>query len=126
MRVRSLTLVALAALVGLLFGAPAASAACKGRTIRGTPRADVLKGTCGPDRILGRGGNDRIIGGRGNDRLDGGTGRDRVIGGAGKDTMVGGDQEPAWTAALGTTRSSPARWTGARSWRAGAAPTRYA
>ncbi len=85
MRAKSFTIATLVLLAGLLLWAGPASAACKGRTIRGTPKADVLTGTCGPDRILGLGGNDKINGGAGNDKLDGGRGVDAMLGGIGND-----------------------------------------
>ena len=70
----------------LVVAAPPAVA----RTIKGTPRADVLRGTDRADVIRGRGGNDRLFGRGGKDRLIGGGGKDRLIGGGGRDRVVGG------------------------------------
>ena len=58
-----------------------------GRTIRGTPRNDVLIGGPGNDLIYGEGGSDRIIGNGGNDTLVGGPGQDTILGGAGNDSV---------------------------------------
>ena len=72
----------------------------KGRTIRGTRKADYLAGGGFDDTILGLGGNDtlvggagadRILGGAGNDVITGGIGRDRISGGAGSDTIMAAD-----------------------------------
>jgi hypothetical protein len=61
-----------------------------GRTIIGTPKADVLQGTPGDDVIIGKAGNDKIFGNGGNDVLRGGKGNDRLTGGPGVDTFKGG------------------------------------
>jgi hypothetical protein len=50
----------------------------KGKTIRGTRRADRLHGTPGPDTIFGGAGNDAITGGGGADHIHGGPGNDTI------------------------------------------------
>lgn len=72
----------------------AATIVVKGRSAKGTSRADVItvgnrkgarvKGGGGADRICGGPGRDVLIGGRGNDKLAG-AGRDRLVGGKGVD-----------------------------------------
>ena len=70
-----------------------------GRTIVGTPCADVIRlprsvttvfGEGGDDRLYGQRGNDRLFGGEGADRLYGGVGDDRLRGGPGNDRLFGG------------------------------------
>lgn len=87
---------------------PAASAAAPscaegpetvGRTIVGTPCADVIRlprnittvfGEGGDDVLYGQRGNDTLFGGEGADRLYGGVGDDRLLGGNGNDRLSGG------------------------------------
>jgi hypothetical protein len=61
----------------------------KGRTIRGTRKADYLAGGGFDDTISGLGGNDTIVGGAGADRILGGAGNDVITGGAGRDRISG-------------------------------------
>jgi Ca2+-binding RTX toxin-like protein len=62
----------------------------KGRTIRGTRKADYLAGGGFDDTIYGLGGNDTIVGGAGADRILGGAGADVITGGTGRDTIDAG------------------------------------
>ena len=58
--------------------------------ISGLTGNDVLRGGPGDDIIFGLAGNDDLRGGPGNDRLLGGRGKDRLGGGAGNDRISGG------------------------------------
>ncbi|MCV2888457.1 pre-peptidase C-terminal domain-containing protein [Ruegeria aquimaris] len=64
-----------------------------GRSLTGTPEADVLQGGSGDDTITGLDGNDRLLGEAGNDSLDGGLGADTLNGGDGNDIIIGGPGE---------------------------------
>ncbi len=97
--VAAVLLLAALATAGTVFGAPA-------KTIRGTPRANVLHGTPGADTIYGLGGNDRIYGGAGNDRLVGGPGNDLLVGGPGADILSCG---PGNDTAAGDARDKAAK-----------------
>jgi hypothetical protein len=79
------SLLALAALLAILFTATASA-----KTINGTSGNDVLRGTSGADKIYGKGGNDKLYGLGGNDYLSGGAGNDTLVGGPGNDTLTGG------------------------------------
>lgn len=61
------------------------------RTIRGTPKADILVGTAGNDKIYGFAGNDWIRGLGGDDIIVGGPGRDILSGGPGNDLILARD-----------------------------------
>src|SRR2546421_10231534 len=82
--------VALVLTASLAMSAPPASAACKGKTIKGTAGPDVLVGTCGPDRILGLGGDDRAGRGRGQEPPPWGAGDGQAGRGAGQRTVIAG------------------------------------
>jgi hypothetical protein len=62
----------------------------KGRTIRGTRKADYLAGGGFDDTIYGLGGNDTLVGGAGADRILGGAGADVITGGTGRDAIDAG------------------------------------
>ncbi len=103
---RQLLLLATLLLAALLApGAASAAPSCAegpetvGRTIVGTPCADVIRlpraittvyGEGGDDVLYGQRGNDRLFGGEGADRLYGGVGDDRLRGGPGDDLLSGG------------------------------------
>ncbi|WP_318527330.1 M10 family metallopeptidase [Ruegeria aquimaris] len=81
---RSLTLAEMTAL---------ADGGSAGRSLTGTPEADVLQGGSGDDTITGLDGNDRLLGEAGNDSMDGGLGADTLNGGDGDDIIIGGPSE---------------------------------
>jgi Ca2+-binding RTX toxin-like protein len=74
------------------------------KSVRGTPRDDVLAGTNHRDRISGLGGNDTIYGRRNADRIRGGTGNDIVYAGTGNDTVLGGAGRDALYGGLASDR----------------------
>jgi Ca2+-binding RTX toxin-like protein len=92
----ALTVVALAAPVGVSSAAPKAPT-CDGltATIVGTNADDSITGTPGDDVISGLGGDDTIVGGLGADRICGGTGND-TLSGHGDTDVIFGDQGDDW------------------------------
>ena len=85
MTTKPIPLLALAFLLTLALGIPAAEA----KVINGTNGNDTLKGTRKADHISGKKGNDKIFGKKGNDELDGGDGRDKIYDGPGNDQVTG-------------------------------------
>lgn len=71
-------------------GPPTPPTGPAGRTIYGTPGADVLYGTEGDDVIYALKGNDKVYGLGGNDTIIGGAGNDKLFGGDGDDVMKAG------------------------------------
>src|SRR5215211_3326830 len=109
---RSLRLITVAAIAGVLLPATAQAArsgtpgpdrivlngaagtahgAGGGDTLIGGPGDDKLYGEQGPDRLIGNGGADLLDGGAGDELLDGGTGNDTLIGDFGHDDVRGGE-----------------------------------
>jgi hypothetical protein len=90
--VRTLALVAVAALLGVALFIVFAAASDDDATAeqRGTESAEMLRGTPGDDTIFGLGGPDRLYGLEGNDYVAGGAGPDLVVGGPGRDVLAGG------------------------------------
>jgi Ca2+-binding RTX toxin-like protein len=97
----ALALAAFAALPGTGSAAPSCAEGpeTSGRTIIGTPCADVIRlprnittvhGEGGDDVLYGQRGNDSLFGGEGADRLYGGIGDDHLRGGPGNDRLFGG------------------------------------
>ncbi|HJR44172.1 MAG TPA: calcium-binding protein [Actinomycetota bacterium] len=104
---RSMSLVALAALLASVAITPPASGArtCFGKSativgsnrsqreaveLHGTRGDDVIVGLGGWDIVDGRGGNDLICTGGGDDYVEAGRGNDKIAGGDGIDTLHGG------------------------------------
>ena len=88
-RSRLFAVVALASVAIAVASAEGASE----KTIRGTPRGDLLKGTEAADRIFGLAGNDAIYARGGNDYLVGGPGADRLSCGTGKDVAIADEND---------------------------------